>query len=100
MQFRPTKNAQRRPGLCRFYLRFLRPGHASSISPSTHRRQRKLFRVGGVDALGMTKPFSANAGSTGRVRRYIEHDIVWTRRIAAHTGRDEIQDEIVADAPA
>src|SRR5713226_4157280 len=88
LQFRPTKNARRRPGLCRFYLRFLRPGHASSISPSTHRRQR--FRVGGVDAGGMTKPSSANAGSTGLVRRYVEHDIVWTHRIAAHSGRDEI----------
>src|SRR5438552_6609773 len=89
--------AQRRPGLCRFYLRFLRPGHGSSISPSTHRRQR--FRVGSVDAGGMTKPSSANAGSAGRVRRDVEHDIVWTRRVAAHTGRDVIQFEIIADAP-
>src|SRR5438876_6745549 len=70
MQFNPTKNAQRRPGLRRFYLRFLRPGHGGSISPSMHRRQR--FRVGGVDAGGMTKPSSANAGSAGRVRQYVE----------------------------
>src|SRR2546422_8402562 len=66
--------------------------------PSTHRRQR--FRVGGVDAGGMTKPSSANAGSTGRIRRDVEHDIVRTRCIAAHTGRDVIQFEIIADAPA
>src|SRR2546427_12253994 len=89
--------AQRGPVLSRFYLRFPRPGHGSSISPSMHRRHR--FRVGGVDAGGMTKPSSANASSAGRVRQYVEHDIVWTRRVAAHPGRDVIQFEIIADAP-
>src|SRR5207247_6299866 len=97
---RPKRSLEENPRIqfcSRFYLRLLRPGHGSSISPSTHRRQR--VRADGVDAGGMTKPSSANAGSTGRVRRDVKHDIVWTRRVAAHTGRDVIQFEIIADAP-